>query len=261
MERALAAGFALLLGLPRVARAETALTLADAVARALAVEPLVAEARVGEERSKLAVLRAQLDRVSIKVDGQVQELWNKTNIGGPAITNCGIGPVQFITDPASCAQMGGTAMPTDQSPSGAQGLSNFAAQVAVPIFSGLRVEANVARAKRLHESDERGIRQQRRDTALATARAYWAVRRLGLLEEAQAAAVERLREAEQVAAARVDAGLAPPIDRNRATLRRLQQEAQLADLAGQRREASVQLATALGLADELRLIDAPEVPE
>src|SRR5258708_742236 len=56
------------------------LTLSDAVELAMRVEPLIAEARIVADRSKLAVLRSQLDRVSLKVDGQVQELWNKTNI-------------------------------------------------------------------------------------------------------------------------------------------------------------------------------------
>lgn len=50
------------------------LTLAEAVDLALQADPLVAEARIGEDRSKLAVLRSQLDRVSLKVDGQIQEL-------------------------------------------------------------------------------------------------------------------------------------------------------------------------------------------
>src|SRR5256885_10326721 len=58
------------------------LTLAEAVQMAMKVEPVVAEAHITDDRAKLGVLRAQLDRFSLKIDGLVQELWNKTNIGG-----------------------------------------------------------------------------------------------------------------------------------------------------------------------------------
>src|SRR5207237_95533 len=57
------------------------------------------------------------------------------------------------------------------------------------------------------------------------------------------------------------AGLAPPIDKNRAVSRRLQQEAQLADYDGQLREAVVQLAVALGVNDDLVLTDTADVPD
>ncbi len=207
------------------------LTLPEAVALALRAEPLVAEAHIAEGRSQLAVLRAQLDRVSLRIDGQLQELWSKSGIG------------------------------TDPSPEGGLGLMNLSASLNVPIFSGLRVEANVTRAQRLAGAASASLAQQRKDTALAVARAYWSVRRLGLIAEAQAATIARLAEAEGVAEGRVRAGLAPPIDRNRATLRHLQQAAVLADLRGQLRENSAQLAVALGLSDELSLTDAPTLAD
>jgi outer membrane protein len=209
-----------------------ALTLADAVELALGVEPTVAEARIGKDRSKLAVLRAQLDRISVKIDGSLAEQWNKVNVGG-----------------------------TGASPESGLGLFNLATNLNVPIFTGFRVDATVKRAQRLDDAAGATIRQARRDTALATARAYWSVRRLGLLYDVQQAQLARLRESEAVTQARVQAGLAPPIDHNRAVLRRLQTEAALYDLAGQLHEATVQLAVALGVADELTLVDAPDVPD
>src|SRR5207245_9061284 len=53
------------------------LSLADAVELAMHVDPQVAEARIGKDRSRLAVLRAQLDRITLKIDGSIAEQWNK----------------------------------------------------------------------------------------------------------------------------------------------------------------------------------------
>ena len=50
------------------------LTLQEAVQAALHTEPLIAEAHLQDDRARLGVLRAQLDRFSLKVDGSVQEL-------------------------------------------------------------------------------------------------------------------------------------------------------------------------------------------
>jgi outer membrane protein len=208
------------------------LTLAEAVELAIAEEPLIAQAGIARERAELAVFRAQLDRFSLKVDAQLQELWAKTNIGGSR----------------------------GESIDGGLGLSNVSANLNVPIFSGFRVEANVARAKHLDEASGHDLLRQKRDTALAVARAYWAVRKIGLLGEVQARALERLRRAEEIASSRVRAGLAPPIDENRAISRRMLQEATLADLDGQLREASEELAVALGLQGAIVLSDTPDVP-
>jgi outer membrane protein TolC len=70
-----------------------------------------------------------------------------------------------------------------------------------------------------------------------------------------------LKQAEEVTNARLSAGLAPPIDKNRASLRLLQQQASLADLEGQLREAAVQLAVTLGLDGDIELVDQPMVPD
>src|SRR6476660_7121680 len=102
-------GAALLSATPRAEAAQRRLTLAEAVEQALRVEPLVAEARIGEDRGKLGVLRAQLDRVSLKIDGQLQELFNKSNIGGPKLqqgqcrTPAGVLPL----DETTCAGITG----------------------------------------------------------------------------------------------------------------------------------------------------------
>jgi outer membrane protein TolC len=234
----------------------------EAVALGLRVDPATATALIAEDRARLAVLRAQLDRVSLKIDGSLQELFTKSNIGGPTLFRCTIAGVSFSLDPETCAQQGGVAMQAaQQSPEQGIGTFNVAANLSVPIFSGLRVESNVKRTQKLRDASTAGIRHARRDVALAVARAYWSVRRLGLLFEVQAAALGRLAEAVEVTGGRVKAGLAPPIDENRARLRRLQRAAQVADLEGQLREASAQLAVALGLREDVVLVDAVPVHE
>jgi outer membrane protein TolC len=235
------------------------LTLADAVELAMHVDPLVSEARIAQDRSQNSVLRAQLDRLSLKIDGSLQELWAKSNIGGPAIPSyCDVLPGLTMQQ---CTQAGGNFLTPDQSPSGGQGLFNLQAQLLVPVFSGLRVESNVGMRQRLRDAAIVTVKQIRKDTALSVARSYWSVRRLALLRDVQAALIARLKEAEQVTEARLRAGLAPPIDKNRAMGRRLQQEAQLADYEGQLREALVQLGVTLNVSEDLVLTDRPDVPD
>ena len=232
------------------------LTLAQAVDLAFKSDPTLAEAKIQRDRSHWITLRAQLDRISLKVDGSIQELWQKTNIGGAAV--CLIGAQQLPLDGPACATAGGSFI---TAPELGTGTFNVQAQLNVPVFSGFRIESNVNRAKRLEDASVVGIRQARKDVALAVMRSYWGVRRLQLLVDVQRRSVERLKEAEVVTNGRVKAGLAPPIDRNRATLRRLQTEASIADLMGQTIENAQQLAVALGITDDLVLLDNPNVPE
>jgi len=239
------------------------LSLQEAVSLAMHVDPLIAEAHLQDDRARLGVLRAQLDRFSLKIDGSVQELWNKSNIGGPTVYDCSIGGVfAFQTDPTTCMNQGGTSsVSAVQAPSQWSGLSNFQANLAYYLFSGFRVEANVHRAKAQEQSALVQIKQQRKDTAIAVARAYWNVRRLLILRDVQQSALQRMVDAERIADGRLRAGLAPPIDKNRATQRKLTQQATLEDLNGQARAAAAQLGVALGLGDELELVDDVVIPD
>src|SRR5688572_18705468 len=216
-----------------IAVSETAtrsLTLEDAVELALSSDPQLGAARAVRERTELAVLRAQLDRFSFRIDAQLQEIWAKS-IGGEQM----------------------------EAFDGGLGLSSATANLTVPVFSGLRVEKSVGRAKDLDEAAMQDVLQQRKDTALSVARAYWAVRKIDLLREVQARALERLSNAEEIAASRVGAGLAPPIDTNRAASRRMLQEATLLDLEGERAEVSAQLAVLLEIGAPMVLTDVPQV--
>src|ERR1700753_1437842 len=83
------------------------LPLNEAVPLAMRVDPMVAEAHITEQRSQLAVLRAQLDRFQLKIDGQLQELWDRGNIGGPTAYNCTIfGYTTTATKSGCTANMG-----------------------------------------------------------------------------------------------------------------------------------------------------------
>jgi outer membrane protein len=238
------------------------LTLRDALARARAIDPAVAQARVNVERADLAAVRAQLDRVSLSVDGQVQELWSKTNIYGATLYNCQVGTSVMQVDPATCATLGGVSQAAaSSSPQSQQGLFNAAARLSVPLFAGFRLSATATRASLLEDAASASLHSTERDLQLAIVRAYWSVRRLGLLVEVQRRTLERLTEAEQVTVARLAAGLAPAIDHNRAVLRRLQGQEALADYAGQLQEASVQLAAALDISSDVRLVDEPSFPQ
>ena len=213
-------------------------------------------------------LRAQLDRVSVRVDATLNELWTKSNILGPTIPSAsycsfgGGGGSALPIDADTCTKFGGTTstVTPDQSPSAAQGLSNVQARLNVPIFSGFGVEANVAMRQRLEDAAVSSIADVRRSTALSVARYYWALRRIALVRDIQQRAIDRLNDGLVVVHSRVLAGLAPPIDENRAKLQLFQRTATREDLNGQLREATVPLAVLLGLDEEIDLIDPPDVP-
>ena len=267
MRRGAALGLALLAlapGSPANAAEPRRLTLAEAVELALKIDPSVAEARIAVDRSKLAVLRAQLDRVTVTIDGTLREAWSDSSVGSATQYGCNLSGIPLPLDPTRCSNLNvpglgqGAAYPITTA--GLQGNSNLAAQINLPLFSGFRVSSNVTQKKRLEDTAGVSVRQARRDTALAVARAYWAVRRIELTRDAVQAALARVRDSEAVVAGRVQAGLAPPIDGNRALTRRLQQEATALDLGGQARESSVQLAALLGVEEEVVLVDPPDVP-
>lgn len=207
------------------------LTLDEAIALAEARSVEVQSAAIETDRAKLRTLRANLERVHATVDASVAEIYDKPNLFGP-------------TPPGS--------------PDILLGLSSLEARVGVPIFSGFRVEANIARAELLERATVEDTERERRALALAVARAYWSVRRLALLEEAQRASTERLAESERLVKARVDAGLAAGLDINRAAARGVRLDVERTSLVNERREATVRLAMLLGVpGEDLELTDAP----
>lgn len=142
--------------------AARSLTLDEAIALAEERSVEIDAAKIDVERAQLQTLRANLDRVSASVDASVGELY---------------------------------AQPLAASPGILLGLSALEARIGVPLFSGFRVEAGIARAEHMKR---RPARRPSASDAISSSpsRAYWSVRRL--------------------VRARVDAGLAAGLDINRA---------------------------------------------
>lgn len=247
------------------------LSLREAIELALRGDPSVASAVATRERSDLAILRAQLDRFSIRVDTFLTEQWRASNLGGSAPpASCStflptamasdgtaLGtPVQLFavqgmsygtptTDQCSSAR--GLYAQGDSVITGWQGQFNLAADLRLPLFTGFRITANVARSRHLRDSAAATVRDNMRQVALSVLRAYWTVRRVELQQEVSQQALARFQEAVQVITARVRAGLAAQADINRMETRRQSELARRADLMGSADEARAQLAVALGL--------------
>ena len=206
------------------------LTLVEATEIALRGDPGVARAAVDIERARLLTLTANLARVHVSVDASVQEIF----AGG--------------TSPFFDKQFGAGG--------GLLGLGNVQASVDAPLYSGGRVEADIARAEHLEHAAEYDLEGARRGVVLAVARAYWSERRLALLAEAQRGSDARLEDSERIVLARVNAGLAAGLDQNRAASRRAELDVQRASLVAQRTEARVRLTTVLGIDEPVELVDA-----
>ena len=216
------------------------LGLRDAVERALQVDPQTLTAVVNRQRSELAVLRAQLDRFSLKVDASLTEQWQAVN---------------FLSTIKS------TSLFSSEFSQGFSGSVGAAANLQVPLFSGFKVSANISRARHLREAAVATQKATARTVALDMLRNYWAVRRVELQRGVSAQALGRYEEAVAVVSSRVRAGLAPPVDANRIETRRQRERARLAGLEGTAREGRAQLAVALGYGGaDLELTEGAEVP-
>jgi outer membrane protein TolC len=148
---------------------------------------------------------------------------------------------------SDCMAAMGQYVPPTQIQSGALGQFNVSADLRVPIFSGFRVSANVARAKLQRDAGMAGVHQSQRGVALDLLRAYWSARRIELQQGVSEQAIVRFDDAVKIVNARVRNGLAAGVDLNRIESRRLNEIARRADLAGSAAEARAQLAVALGL--------------
>lgn len=273
---------------PRSAGAETpaarTLGLSEAIDLALRTDPQVQSAQATAERGELGVLRAQLDRFSLRVDTFVTEQYRVSNLGGAASSSvCGTvlptgallggnlyAPLQLLSlsdsglagpSEAECqAAMGQYVAPTTVQ-SAALGQFNVSADLRLPLFTGFRVTANVARAKLQRDAATAGVRQSQRGVALDMLRAYWNARRIELQQAVSEQAISRFDEAVKIVNARVKNGLAAGVDLNRIESRRLTEIARRADLAGAASESRAQMAVALGLGGTpLVLTEPPQLP-
>ena len=262
------------------------LSLQQAIALGLRVDPQLSTAVNQRERGELGVLRAQLDRFSLRVDSFVTEQYRVSNLGGAASpAGCGVlaptgavlgggsglvTPLQVysvgagslgVPSEAECGAVMGQYVPPSTIQSGAQGQFNLSADLRVPVFSGFRVSSNVARAQLTRDAASVGVRQTQRAVALDVLRAYWGARRLELQQSVSEQALARFNDAVSVVNARVRNGLAPASDLNRIESRKQSELARRADLFGASAEARAQLAVALGLHGSPLLLTEPlELP-
>lgn len=194
------------------------LGLTEAIGLGLAHAPAIDASALAIRQAELQQRRAELDRVRLRVDAQVAELWARSDLT------------------SSRGEASG----------GALGLSNLSANLEVPVFSGFRVESAIARTEALTAASGHELHSIEQATALTITRAYWAVRRADLLLAVERESERRLADAERRASARAQSGLSPLAERARAEAGRQLQAAVVAERSAQRDELWAQLSTLLG---------------
>lgn len=217
-----------LLAAAPVSATPLALPLRTAVSLAVGNDPGVARAGYAVERARLRELRANLQRLQASVDFNAQAVYVSPNVFA-------------LPSPAPY----GVILP----------LSTLQGSLQAPLFSGFRVESDIAAAEADEKATEADVDAERLQVSLAVARAWWGARRLALVEDTYVAAFARLDESDRLVKARVDAGLAAGIDETRSRSRRVQLEVERDNLHTQRQENEVQLALLLGVTEPVVLTD------
>lgn len=229
------------------ARADCPLTLADALHMASARRTELRQADLEILRARLALLRAKLEHVRLNVQVSGNEQLQALDVGAPA---------SFFA--ANCAS--GDVCRREVHGVGAN------ATLTVPLFSGLQIEADVARAHALERVAVENRRATWRSIYVEVVDGYWTVRRAELVHDLLQHALRRELEIEDATKARVDAGLAPMVDYQRTHLVVLRQRSELVTVAEERDQAMAAMAALLHLDETPRLVDdppdaVPAVPE
>ncbi len=200
-----------------------ALTVAQAVAMAVARNPSYARSRLDVVLAELAEHRARLDRLSASVDvqaGYVADLnWDPT------------------IDVA------------DQDLLGHSTSYGTTAVLSVPLYAGGARNARVKRARLDVAGSRAGLEVARRELERAVYQAYWTIQGYELQQEATREGLEQSREAVAIIQAKVASGLAAPIELNRFKVDVLNQEQRLAQLELAGYQARQTLARLLHLED------------
>jgi outer membrane protein TolC len=217
------------------ARADRALSLADALTLARAHRSEVTQADLERRRAQLGVLRAWLQRAHLTIQASVAGQAQQLNLNGP---------------PEACALTPGLCN-TFAHPYNAQ------ATLTVPIWSGLTVEAELERARANERAAAADLRTALNSVALEAATAYWEVRRAELSIDVARRSLERTRDIERAARARVEAGIAPQVDLERARVQTLRQAEQVTALEAQLASARAELGAALQLDERFHLVEDP----
>jgi outer membrane protein TolC len=217
------------------ARADRALSLADALGLARAHRSEVTQADIELRRAHLGVLRAWLQRAHLTVQASVSEQVQQLNLNGPSQA--------CSATPGLCS--------IEAHPFSGQATLN------VPIWSGLTVEAELAKARALERAATADVRTALNSVALEAATAYWEVRRFELAIDVARRSLDRTRDIERAARARVDAGIAPQVDVERARVQTLRQMEQVTAIEAQLAVARAELGAALQLDERFHLVEDP----
>jgi outer membrane protein len=219
------------------ARAETRLSLADAVATARRHRSEVGQAELDVQLARLGVLNAGLQRIRLTLEGrataQIEQLYVNAS-------------------PELCASVEGLCQPAARTR-----LYDFSANLSIPLWTGWGLESGWSRARQLERASLAQRQAQLRTLTLEATRAYWAVRWADLQRVAAQQALERRSTVAAIIKARADAGIAPKPDLLRAQIAVLRQQAQLAEIDGRVSEAHAALAAALQIEGDVTLTEDP----
>jgi outer membrane protein TolC len=223
--------------LPGSAIAQENLSLKGALERAFKQHSDLAIADLEVRLARIQKVRAALRRVRVRLDGRWSEQRERRYVGASAELCAGQG--------LAC---GGWARAR---------VVDASAQLELPLWTGMALEAEWARARHLERASLAERRARRLALTLEVTRAYWTVRWMELLRQSARQALERRVLVAASIKARFGAGIAPRTDQGRAQTAMLRQRAQLSELEGRLAEARADLGAALELDPSFVLTDDP----
>jgi outer membrane protein TolC len=219
-------------------RAERALSVGDAIAIVRANNSGAIQARLDVERADINVLRARLERAQLSIRATVTEQAQRLNVNGP--------PEVCALSPATC--------------NNEAHIFDGSARLVVPAWSGFGVEAHIAGARAQKSAAQADEHTTLNALALEVAQAYWEVRRAELRFDVATRVLASSRRIEEITREKVNAGIAPTVDFNRAHVLVLREQEQLNTFESAAIAARARLGAVLELDDVLCLTDEPATP-
>jgi multidrug efflux system outer membrane protein len=223
----------------------TRLSLAEAVNIARCRRSEIVLADLDVQLSQLNVLRAGLERVHLTVTTSFNEQYENLNIGAPPDV-CGAYEGGDKNNKNNDACFGGESH-----------IFNAEAALVVPVWTGLSVEADLARAKALRRAAHADREARLRLLTREVTSAYWAVRRAEMLLELGRGALKRNEEIAGLVKQRVDRGIVSLVDYNRAQTVVLNERNELLGIEEKVEAARAELAATLQIDDTIELTDQP----
>lgn len=225
----------LMLVLARPAAGARALSLADAITLAQQHRSELAAAAIDVRLADLGLLRARLQRARLTLATSFTEQAQRLDIGAP--------PAICTISPATCDREAH--------------IFDASATLSIPLWTGLATEARLAAARATRQAAVAQERATLNAVALDVAESYWAVRRAELMHQVGVTVLESNRMIEQLTRRKVDSGIAPLVDFNRAHVLVVRLEQQMSGIATQLAEARAQLGAALQLDEAVQLTEDP----